>query len=128
MFRKMSANTIYVQVRKNAFRIRYIEGKQERDLLARNPFTTARLLVGQFREASALLGEGIGSLGGRGLIRPVVVIHPTDMVEGGLSEVEERLFVELAMGIGARKTLVHLGPALTDAEVLSLIERKRDGA
>jgi len=126
MFRKMFANTLYIQVRKNAFRVRHVEGRKERELAARHPFTTTRLLVGQFREAAALLGEGVGAMGSRGLVRPVVVLHPMDMVEGGLSEVEERLLVELAKSIGARKVLLHLGPVLTDPQVLSLIEGKGD--
>jgi len=126
MFRKMFANTLYIQVRKNAFRVRHVEGRKERELAARHPFTTTRLLVGQFREAAALLGEGVGAMGSRGLVRPVVVLHPMDMVEGGLSEVEERVLVELAKSIGARKVLLHLGPVLTDPQVLSLIEGKGD--
>lgn len=128
MFRKMFANTLYVRVRKNAFRVRYIEGRIERELAARHSFTTTRLLVGQFREAAALLGEGVGAMGRRGLVRPVVVLYPMDMVEGGLSEVEERVLVELAKSLGARKVLLHLGPVLTDPQVLSLIEGKVDRA
>lgn len=128
MFRKMFANTFYVRVRKNAFRVRYIEGRIERELATRHPFTTTRLLVGQFREAAVLLGEGVGAMGRRGLVRPVVVLHPMDMVEGGLSEVEERVLVELAKSLGARKVLLHLGPVLTDPQVLSLIEGKVDRA
>jgi hypothetical protein len=36
------------------------------------------------------------------------------MVEGGLSAVEERVLLELAMGAGARRSAVHLGPELSD--------------
>lgn len=67
-------------------------------------------------------------MGRRGLVRPVVVLYPMDMVEGGLSEVEERVLVELAKSLGARKVLLHLGPVLTDPQVLSLIEGKVDRA
>lgn len=123
MLSRLFANTVYVQVRKNAFRLRHIESRKERDVAAPTPFTTARLLVGQFREAASLLRKAVGELAGGGLFAasPVVVIHPTEMVEGGLSEVEERVLRELALGAGARSVVVHVGPALADAEVTAMI-------
>jgi hypothetical protein len=90
---------------------------------APTPFTTARLLVGQFREAASLLRKAVRELAGGRLFAasPVVVIHPTEMVDGGLSEVEERVLRELALGVGARSVVVHVGPALADAEVTAMI-------
>lgn len=127
MLKTLLANTIYVQVRKNAFRVRHIEGRKEREVPAQKPFTTARLLVGQFQEASSLLRKAIQEIGPGGLftVSPVVVIHPLEMVEGGLSEVEERLYRELALSTGARTVFVHVGSPLTDAEVVSISEGKR---
>lgn len=126
MFNKLLANTLYVQVRKNAFRLRHIESKRERELAAARPFTTTRLLIGQFTEADALLRRAIKEVCGGGLfqVSPIIVIHPTDMVEGGLSEIEERAFQELARGVGARKVYVHIGKPLTDAEVMALGQGK----
>lgn len=122
MLSRLLANTVYVQIRKNAFRLRHIESRKERDVAAQAPFTTARLLVGQFREAVSLLRKAIGDVAGGGLLRasPVVVIHPVDMVEGGLSEVEERVLRELALGTGARSVVLHVGPTLSDAEVVAM--------
>lgn len=42
-------------------------------------------------------------------IRPVVVIHPMEKIEGGLTEIERRAFQELATAAGARETVVHEG-------------------
>ena len=122
MLDKLFANTIYVQVRKDAFRLRHIESRKDREMAAQAPFTTARLLVGQFREAASLLRKALRELGSGGLFRvsPAVIIHPTEMVEGGLSEVEERVFRELALGAGARSVFVHVGKPLTDAEVVAV--------
>lgn len=122
MLNRFLANTIYVQVRRNAFRLRHIESRKERNLAAQTPFSTTRLLVGQFREAAALLRKALGEVAGSGLFRasPVVVIHPVEMVEGGLSEVEERILRELALGAGARSVIVHVGNALGDAEVVAM--------
>jgi actin-like ATPase involved in cell morphogenesis len=122
MFSKLLANTIYVQIRKNSLRLRHMEGKKEREISATRPFTTARLLVGQFQEAQALLRKVIRELGNGGLFRasPVVVIHPLDMVEGGLPEVKERVYKELAASAGARRVFVHVGTPLSDSEVVSV--------
>ena len=94
---------------------------------ALKPFTTTRLLVGQFQEAEALFRKGIREVGNGGLfqVSPVIVIHPLDMVEGGLSEVEERALRELAMSAGARNVFVHVGALLTDSEVVSLSRNKK---
>jgi len=51
------------------------------------------------------------------------VIHPTEMVEGGLSEVEERVLRELALGAGARSVVVHVGLALAGCRVMALTRR-----
>jgi len=127
MLTKFLANTIYVQVRKNAFRLRHIEGKKQREITAQKPFTTTRLLVGQFQEAASLLRKVIQESGNGGLfqVSPVVVIHPVEMVEGGLSEVEERVFRELALSCGARCVFVYVGAPLTDPEVVSVSQKKQ---
>jgi len=116
-----------VQVRKNTFRLRHIEGKKEREISAQKPFTTTRLLVGQFQEAESLLRKAIQEISNGSLfqVSPVIVIHPIEMVEGGLSEVEERALRELAMSSGARSVFVHIGAPLTDSEVASVGQKKQ---
>jgi actin-like ATPase involved in cell morphogenesis len=127
MLSRFLANTIYVQVRKNTFRLRHIEGKKEREISAQKPFTTTRLLVGQFQEAESLLRKAIQEISNGSLfqVSPVIVIHPIEMVEGGLSEVEERALRELAMSSGARSVFVHVGASLTDPEVVSVGQKKQ---
>lgn len=127
MLAKFLANTIYVQIRKNTFRLRHIEAKKEREVTAQKPFTTTRLLVGQFQEAESLLRKGIQEIGNKGLfqVSPVVIIHPIEMVEGGLSEVEERLFRELASSCGARSVFVYTGAPLADSEVVAIGQKKQ---
>ena len=89
-------------------------------------FTTTRLLVGQFRVAQTALKEAIGKLIGGGLFAasPQVVIQPLDMTDGGLCEVEERVFRELAVGAGAAKVVVWLGHELSDSEVKGKLDAK----
>lgn len=51
---------------------------------------------------------------------PVIVIHPKTALEGGLTQIEIRAFVELGIGSGARKTYVWEGPDLSREELLEL--------
>jgi hypothetical protein len=124
MFEKLLANTLYVQIRPNAFRLRQIEARKEYEVLAQTPFTTTRLLVGQFGEAQSLLRTAVQEIDKVGFlkIRPVMVMHPLEMVEGGLSEIEERVYHELAIGAGARSAFVYVGSPLTDADVMAVSE------
>ena len=46
------------------------------------------------------------------------------MIEGRLSEVEERVLRELAMGAGASKVVVWVGHELSDAEVQEKLDGK----
>ncbi|HZF26667.1 MAG TPA: hypothetical protein VEZ88_10435 [Steroidobacteraceae bacterium] len=113
------SNTVYVRISKNRFRLRNIGTGAEADVTPTPGFTTTRLLVGQFRVAQAALKEAMGKLIGGGLFAasPGVVIQPLEMTDDGLSEVEERVFRELAAGAGAAKVVVWLGHELTDSEV-----------
>lgn len=67
------------------------------------PFTTKRLLIGAFKPAEKALSEGVDRLRGRGAFKKSfrAVIHPVNMSEGGLSEVEERVLRELVRSAGA---------------------------
>lgn len=64
------------------------------------PFSTTRLLVGHFESAERTLKAAVARAGGRSsfLVSPNVLMHPLEMVEGGLSQIEERVLHELAIG------------------------------
>lgn len=120
MLRGILSNNIYVKVYENRFVLKKLEdGARPVTITADEPFTTKRLLVGQFAAAERTLKRGFKELfsGNWFSSSPVVVIHPMVKVEGGLSEVEDRVFRELAAGAGARKVVVWLGHELSDAEV-----------
>ena len=46
------------------------------------------------------------------LISPLIVIHPMEKLEGGLTQIEFRAFKELALGAGSREAVVYQGPEL----------------
>lgn len=120
MLRGLAHRTVYVQVQKDAFQLRHIGNGQEKQVHAIKPFSTDRLLVGQFSIAQRLLKQALGELSRAGLFAPapVVLIHPIEQAEGGLCEVEERVLYELAKGAGAWRAHVWVGHHLADQEVL----------
>ncbi len=74
-------------------------------------FTTKRLLIGNFLPAVECLKRGLkeaGIVGFFRLVRPSLDIYPMEMTEGGLSEVEIRVFREVAAGAGAKDAKVHV--------------------
>ena len=120
-------NTIYVRVSKNQFQLRQIDSKFELVVTPKHPFTTERLLVGDFQSAQQTLKNAVKQLtrdSGRNRFlspSPKMVVHPIEMTEGGLSSIEERVFLELAHGAGAYKAKLWVGLMLNDAEVRSLL-------
>jgi hypothetical protein len=119
LFSFFLARNVYVRVRRNQFQIRNLESGFEATVIARAPFTTTRLLIGQFVVAQNTLKEALKQESKDRLfaVSPYIVIHPLEMVEGGLSEIEERIFREVAVGAGASKVVVWFGHELNDAEV-----------
>jgi rod shape-determining protein MreB len=121
MIGALFANTIYVKVRSNQYDLRHIERVKSMSVMAASPFTTDRMLIGQFTEAEKTLKTGLNKLfEGRWFTpKPIIIIHPLEKTEGGLSQVEERVLLEVAAGAGARRTIVWVGHELSDQEALS---------
>ena len=119
LLHRMMSAAVYVRIARDRMRLRKVDSGDDIEVLPAAPFTTTRLLVGEFAVAQAALKEGIVKMYGRRWFRPApfVLMHPLEMTEGGLSEIEKRILQELAIGAGARKVDVWVGPELSDAEV-----------
>jgi len=80
-----------------------------------NPFSHPRMLVSDFGNAERVLTHAIREVHQAQFIAPspVVIMHPLDKLEGGLTDVECRVFRELAMGAGAREVHLHVGNPLS---------------
>lgn len=84
-----------------------------------NGFDHPRLLLADFQVAERTLRHFLRQLLGSRLLppSPVLVMHPLERLEGGITPIEVRAMRELAAGAGAREALVWTGPELTDAEL-----------
>lgn len=116
---------VYVKIYANRMELKHLPSGKTVTEIPAQPFTTARLLVGQFTVAQTTLAKGLRRLPQRSwwLIKPRMVMHPMEKTEPGLSEVEERVFKELADMAGARKAVVWVGSELTDREVMAAVQR-----
>ena len=80
-----------------------------------NPFSHPRTLISNFVVAQKLLQHIIYALSKQKttLITPLIVIHPMEKLEGGLTQIEYRAFKELALGAGARDCVIYQGAELS---------------
>ncbi|WP_250460939.1 rod shape-determining protein [Microbulbifer litoralis] len=95
-----------------------------------NPFSHPRSLLADFAAGEKLLQYIFRKLLGDKLLgpSPLVVLQPMEKTQGGLTDVEVRAFRELALGAGARESLVYQGPELTRHTFDLQRVRKHSGA
>jgi hypothetical protein len=114
LFSHSFGRTLYICLRRNQIIMRHIESGREKTLNAEVSFSNVRLLVAQSTLATRLMKESMQSvLPGFGLA-PAIVMHPLEMIEDGLSEVEEKSLTEIGYVLGARQVVVVTGPVLSD--------------
>ncbi|OEE67486.1 rod shape-determining protein MreB [Enterovibrio norvegicus FF-33] len=75
-----------------------------------NPFKHNRSFVADFMCAEKILQHGMYTLH-KSKIKPSprVIVHQLEKTDGGLTDIEERVLRELAIGAGAREVVVYLG-------------------
>jgi rod shape-determining protein MreB and related proteins len=80
-----------------------------------NPFLHPRLLIANFQKAEKILRHAAHVICKKKLFPPSprVVIHPLEKLEGGLTDIEIRVFRELCLGTGAREVVVYVGAPLS---------------
>jgi len=115
-------NPVYVKIRRNAFELRHVDSGQRCQVTSSQPFSTKRLLIGEVLVAETYLLEAVKGMFRKQWFRPapVLVMHPLEMIEGGLSSVEERVLLELAEAVGGRQGVVWIGEELTDEQAKSV--------
>jgi len=82
---------------------------ETRTFAPEKPYSSARLLVGDFDSAFSCLKRALQEMRAFKLFgfgKPKLVMHPKEKIEGGLSEVEKRILEELGIRAGARRVEV----------------------
>ena len=109
---------LYVQVGINRVVARNVRTGESSAQASAQTFSHPRMLVGSFTEAQATVKRAVAEAKGSGLFKSLrVLMHPTELTSGGLSQVEERVLHELALGAGASKAVVWVGAVLSDDTV-----------
>ena len=87
-----------------------------------NPFTHPRSLLSDFTVAELVLKAFVKNIFSKRIFvpSPVIVMHPKVNPEGGFTQIEIRALHELAIGAGARQSIVWEGRDLRDDELRKL--------
>jgi rod shape-determining protein MreB len=116
---------LYVRIRKNQFDIRNLATDQRSIARSLNGFSSERLLIANFSEAEATLAKAVKEMAKPGLFQSppsFVLMHPLEIISGGISEVEDRVLRDLA-AICGRSGDVWVGDELSDEEVVKRARR-----
>ena len=116
----LSVDAIYVQVFADHFVVSNIDSGVSREVKRDQQFTSPRMLIADFTTAEHQLKEAVRSVR-RGLRAPEILIHPLERIEGGVTQVEHRVFVELGMSSGASRVGVYVGSPLSGEAVRNAI-------
>jgi hypothetical protein len=117
---------IYLKISINKVWVKQLEGQTVVELHADEPFTTERVLIGNFDSALSVTKAAIKQVnsGKRRWVTPKLVIHPLEYIEGGLSPAEKRLFWELGASANSFDVRVWEGAELSDIQVVELFQSK----
>ena len=90
-------------------------------LILCKPFAHPRSLISDFTGAAQVLKALLSRMPAKPfwMATPLIVLHPTEEQEGGLTQIEIRALHELMFSAGAAKALLWQGPDLSDAELLA---------
>lgn len=76
-------------------------------------FASPRMLIADFTMAEHQLRQAIKEIR-RGFFKPNILMHPRELIDGGITQVEYGVFTELGLGSGAIKVRTWSGPVLND--------------
>lgn len=117
--------TLDVRIRKDQFDILNLTTDQRTIARSLQGFSTERLLIGNVTEAEATLVKAVKELQKPGLFPSppgFVLLHPLEIISGGIREVEDRVLRDLAASC-SRRCDVWVGDELSDEEVLERARR-----
>ena len=116
----LKRDTIYVQIYKDRLVVRNTDTGASTTVARDQTFASPRMLVADFTMAEHQLRSALKEVK-RGFFSPQLLVHPMELIEGGITQVEYRTFMELGVGAGASKVGVWEGKALPDDRVRQAI-------
>nr|WP_302176051.1 hypothetical protein [uncultured Hydrogenophaga sp.] len=120
-----SADAIYVQVFADRF-VAFNSDSGVRAEAQRDPASVSpRMLIADFAVAQEQIKALVNTVR-RGLRAPHLLMHPMERIEGGITQVEHRVFVELGLGAGASRVRVHSGEVLAGDAIRQAIQDLKD--
>ena len=111
---------LYIRIATDNITVRNIDEGSGVTKRADLPFSSERLLVGNFTNADKLMRAAVSEAQTMSFLPRSIraVVHPMDKTEGGLSQIEDRVLRELAAGAKVSKVVVQIGDLLSDAQVI----------
>jgi rod shape-determining protein MreB len=95
------------------------KSKDHKTITVHNAFSHPRTFVSNFEVAEATLRQLIYLVVQRRfIVRPIVILHPLEKLEGGITQIEFRGLMELGESIGCRKVYIWTGATLADNDLL----------
>ncbi|EHR70712.1 hypothetical protein BurJ1DRAFT_1877 [Burkholderiales bacterium JOSHI_001] len=116
----LNVDSIYVQVYRDRIAVKNIATGESTEVMRDMTYASPRMLIADFTTAQHQIKEAIKTVK-RGLRAPEVLLHPMELIEGGITQVEYRVFVELGLGAGASKAAVYSGAPLPDESIKKAI-------
>ena len=124
IFSQSIGRTLYVRLRRNELTLRHIESGRESAATSGVAFSNSRLLVANATLVTGMIKRSMRTILAKFGIAPTIIMHPLEMVEGGLSEVEEKTLTEIGFGVGAVRVVVVTGPELSDSDVMATVANR----
>lgn len=116
---KIGSRFEVISIGRNA---RLVADNKNAGVLILNGFDHPRTIIADFEIAEKTLQEFLKKLPLKRFLKgpPVVIMHPLEKLEGGLTQVETRALEELGHRMEFKKIYVRTGAELSDEEVLRL--------
>lgn len=116
---------LYVKIYKNKIVVKNLSDNLSPQMFTPDiSFTTTRLLIGIFAPAVQCLTQAVSSSAPNLWLKfnTAMLIQPMEMIDGGLSEIEDKILRECALGAGARKVTVWVGAELSNDKAIEKIK------
>jgi len=89
---------LYIKINENKITARNLKTGQEATRISSPEFSSPRLLVADFTQASQVMKGAVKEISPLLSLRKKVIVHPLEKNEGGFGEIELRIFRELVLG------------------------------